>query len=55
MWGSTSDEDNTQNILVSIINNIQTHVINKLKPRLQKENILAYEADINEIKEKKRY
>lgn len=55
MWGSSESDDTTQSVMVSFLNNIQSFSIEKFKSRLQKENILAYENDINEIKQKKRY
>jgi len=54
IFGS-SEIDNTQNTLVSMVNAIHAYAIKKIKPRLQKEDILSYENDIKEIKSKKRY
>jgi len=54
MFGS-SEEDNTEDTLVSIVNEVHTDVISKIKSRLQTQNLLAYQEDIAEIKSKKRY
>ena len=48
-------KDNTETILIKALNKIENNVIIKIKPRLQKMNILSYEENILEIKSKKRY
>ena len=54
IFGS-SELDNTENTLVSIVNEVHSHAITKLISRFQQANLLAYEDDILEIKSKKRY
>ena len=54
MFGS-SENDNTEDTLIQVVNTVHKHIITKAAPRLQQGVLLSYVTDIEEIKSKKRY
>jgi len=55
LWGTSLNENNTRDVLISIINQMQTYAVNQIKPELQADNILSLESDIKYIKSKTRF